>query len=119
MALNYLFRYPVTKFHALFCVYSKSVLHALKNLDMKVRGELLAEISHIVYFLFLRTGAAVDFCWVLSRRVILDNGRADKLGKESALNSKDSEVKNIPLSLQEGYHFLEKKTLLEMIQRYI
>ena len=40
---------------------------------------------------------------------ILDNEHVDKSAKEGALNSKDCEVINIPLSLYERCHLLKNK----------
>ena len=69
MALNYLFSFSVTIIHALFCVDSEP---ALRHLDMKVRGELIGEISHIIHFLFFFRGSTADFCWVPSHSGNLD-----------------------------------------------
>ena len=54
MALNYLLNFAFTIFHALFCVDSKSVLYDERHLSMKVRGDIMAEISQIIHILILQ-----------------------------------------------------------------
>ena len=82
MALNYLNSFPNTFFQILICVDSKSVLYALKSLSMKIRGEMIHEISHLVHVLSLN-GSAI--CWVPSHCGLLYNNWADRAAMAGAI----------------------------------
>lgn len=107
MALNYLVNFRKDIFQVLFCVDSKSVLYALRSLSLKVRPELVMEISHLVHVLSLR-GTDITFCWIPSHSGFYYNEKVDNAAKLGASKSPGSTVLNIPLSLQEFYHIVEK-----------
>ena len=91
----------------LICVDSKSVLNSLKSFNMRERGELVTEITHVIHFLSTR-GTSVNFCWVPSHCGFPANEWADRTAKKGA-QSKNNAIKiEIPLSLHEGYCLLEK-----------
>ena len=109
MALNFLVDSPLIPFQVLFCIDSKSVLQALKSFSIKVRGEIVIEIRHMIHFLSLR-GTSVTFCWIPSHCGFYGNECADRLAKAAAkeMDINSTSFVNIPYSLQEGYHLLEK-----------
>ena len=86
-------------FSSAFCVYSKSVLHAQKNLIMKVRGDIIVEIGHIIHFLILQ-GTTVDFVGYHRTAEPFLMNMLINWPKNGATNSKRSEIFNIPFSLQ-------------------
>ena len=106
MALYYLLDFPKDVFNLLFCVDSKSVLHALGNSNPNVRQDLITEISHLIHCLILR-GSSITFCWVPSHCGIHFNERVDKIAKRGAMNISGAKSLNVSLSLQEGYNLLQ------------
>ena len=106
MALYYVLDFPKDISNILFCVDSKSVLHALRNSNFNVRKDLITEISHLVHFLILR-GSSVTFCWVPSHCGICFNERADRLAKCGAMYKNDTLGINVSLSLHEGYSLIQ------------
>ena len=117
MALVYLTSLPVIPFQILVCVDSKSVLHALKSTDPKVRGEILFEINHLIHLAIVR-GSDICFCWIPSHCGILYNEWADRAAKKGAKQLQESESVNIPLSVQESYSLLERQTWSDFKNMY-
>ena len=77
MALYYILNLPISSVQILVCVDSKSVLNALESLNMRVRAEIVIEISHIIHFLAVK-GTIIDFCWIPSRCEIFHNELVDR-----------------------------------------
>ena len=106
MALYYLLDFPKDIFRVLFCVDSKSVLHAISNCNPKIRKDLITEICHLLHFLTLR-GSTVTFCWVPLHCGIHFNETVDRLAKCGAQNVNGSCCISVSLSLHEGYSLLQ------------
>ena len=107
MGLSYILDLSLDIFHILICVDSKSVLHAIKSPDYKNNCKIILEIKHFIHVLSLR-GIAVTFCWVPSHIGLYSNEWADRAAKKGVSNKKGSTGLHIPLSVQEGYHLLER-----------
>jgi ribonuclease HI len=117
MALNYIISIPFNIFQFLFCVDSKSVLYAIRSFNTKVRGEIIIEINTLIHYLRLR-GSVVQFCWVPSHCGISSNELVDRAAKKGAQKRDNSISLQIPLSLQERYHLLERASWKKFTHDY-
>ena len=106
LCLHYRTNYNTDGFKLPIQISSYCIQSTLKNRNMKGGGKNIAEISHIIHFLVFPV-KTVDFGWIPSHCGICDNKHVDKLAKQGATYSKDSEVIHIPLSPWEWYYLLE------------
>ena len=96
MALNCL-TCPKDIYQIIFCVDSKSVLQAIQSLHLRVRSEMIIEISHLIHVLSLRgTGNGITFCWLPSHCGFYFNEKVDKAAKARAKHSLTSIQMTIP-----------------------
>ena len=85
MALRCIIEHSLSPFCILFCVDSKSVLHALQNDYSKVRPDIVLEIHHLVHVITIN-GIGIDFCWVPSHCGLYWNEVVDKLARNAAVD---------------------------------
>ena len=83
MALNFICESNLDIFSILMCVDSKSVLHAIQNLESKIRRDLLFEVRFLIHILKNR-GIGVNFIWIPSHSGLYWNNIADSLAKNGA-----------------------------------
>ena len=107
MALNYLISFPKVIFQILFCVDSKSVLYAINSLSLRVRSEMIIEISHLIHLLSIR-GSDITFCWIPSHCGFYYNQKVDQAAKNGADNVMGAKHINIDYAMDEYYSLLEK-----------
>ena len=73
-------RYSVAK--GLLCAVS--TLYALKNWDLKMRGDIFYEMKYLIQGVMYR-GIGIEFCWVPSHCGLYWNEISDKLAKQSTM----------------------------------
>ena len=99
-------------------------MYALTVLNMKVRGEIIYEISHPMNVLTLM-GSSVSVCWLPSHYGLLFNDWADRAAKADALNKPRGITINIPVPIHEvcinleRYHFVSTETKTEYYSFYL
>ena len=109
MALNFVVLFPKTIFQILFCVDSKGVLYAMKSFSLKIRSEMIMEISHLIHILSLR-GSDITFCWIPSHCGLYYNEKVDKAAKKGASDNLGVHYLDIAMSKHE-YNSLLKTVL--------
>ena len=108
MALNYIRNDQLATFNFWIRVDSKSVLHALKNWDCKMRGDILYEVKYLIHCILYR-GIGIEFCWVPSHCGLYWNEISGKLAKQGAMkNMYETSYNNLLLLSHEIISILEK-----------
>ena len=111
MALNYICNIQLAIYNFVICIDSKSILHALKNWNCKIRGDIFYELKYLIHcIMYKRIG--IEFfclfvCWVPSHCGLYWNEISDKLAKQGAMKNR-SEISSYYSHLMRLIHYLRR-----------